>query len=89
MSRTTTDLQPIDRLEDKVRQLVGMIETLRTERTQALDSVARLERELEVARTRLTETEVASTEAGTLREEREKIRNRVVEMIAHIDKLNL
>lgn len=89
MSRTTTDLQPIDRLEDKVRQLVGMIETLRTERSQALDSVARLERDLEVARTRLADTEAANAEAGTLREEREKIRNRVVEMIAHIDKLNL
>jgi uncharacterized coiled-coil DUF342 family protein len=84
-----TDLQPIDRLEEKVRQLVGMIETLRTERTQALDSVARLERELEVAKTRLTETEAANVEAGSLREEREKIRNRVVEMIAHIDKLNI
>jgi uncharacterized coiled-coil DUF342 family protein len=89
MSRTMTDLQPIDRLEEKVRQLVGMIETLRTERTQALDSVARLERELEVAKTRLTETEAANVEAGSLREEREKIRNRVVEMIAHIDKLNI
>jgi phage shock protein A len=84
-----TDLQPIDRLEEKVRQLVGMIETLRTERTQALDSVGRLERDLEVARTRLTETEAANVEAGSLREEREKIRNRVVEMIAHIDKLNI
>jgi uncharacterized coiled-coil DUF342 family protein len=89
MSRTMTDLQPIDRLEEKVRQLVGMIETLRAERTQALDSVARLERELEVAKTRLTETEAANVEAGSLREEREKIRNRVVEMIAHIDKLNI
>jgi len=89
MSRTTTDLQPIDRLEDKLRQLVSLIETLRAERTQALDSVARLERELEVAKTRLAETEAANTEATALREEREKIRNRVVEMIAHIDKLNL
>lgn len=89
MSRTMTDLQPIDRLEEKVRQLVGMIETLRTERTQALDSVARLERELEVAKTRVSETEAANVEAGSLREEREKIRNRVVEMIAHIDKLNI
>lgn len=89
MSRTTIDLQPIDRLEEKVRQLVGMIETLRTERTQALDSVARLERDLEDAKTRLAETEAANVEAGSLREEREKIRNRVVEMIAHIDKLNI
>lgn len=89
MSRTMTDLQPIDRLEDKVRQLVGMIETLRAERAQALDSVARLERDLEVARAQLAEQSAAGAEVGTLREEREKIRNRVVEMIAHIDKLGL
>lgn len=89
MSRTTTELQPIDRLEDKVRQLVGLIETLRAERSQALDNVARLERELEVARTRLNEAEAGTAEAVGLREEREKIRSRVVEMIAHIDKLGL
>lgn len=89
MSRTTTDVQPIDRLEDKVRQLVGLIETLRTERAQALDAVARLERELEVARTALTDAQTASTEVTTLREEREQIRHRVAEMIAHIDQLKL
>jgi uncharacterized coiled-coil DUF342 family protein len=89
MSRTTTELQPIDRLEDKVRQLVTMIETLRNERAEALDSVARLERDLEVAKAKLADADAATSEAGTLREEREKIRNRVVEMIAHIDKLNL
>ncbi len=85
----TTDLQPIDRLEEKVKQLVGMIETLRTERAQALETVARLERDLEASRARLGESETANAEAATLREEREKLRNRVVEMIAHIDKLNL
>ena len=49
MSRTaaTLDLQPIDRLEEKVRQLVGMIDTLRADRTKALDEVTRLERELD------------------------------------------
>ena len=86
---TTTDLQPIDRLEEKVKQLVGMIDTLRTDRTKALDSVARLERDLDAAKTRITELESTTMEAGSLREEREKIRNRVVEIIAHIDKLNL
>jgi phage shock protein A len=86
---TTTDLQPIDRLEEKVKQLVGMIETLRTDRTKALDNVAKLERDLDAATTRITELESTTVEAGTLREEREKIRNRVVEMISHIDKLNL
>lgn len=89
MSRTTTELQPIDRLEEKVQQLVTLIDTLRSERAQALDAVARLERDLEVTRTRLSESEAANAESTTLREEREQIRSRVVEMIAHIDKLKL
>ncbi len=89
MAATTTELQPIDRLEDKVRQLVTLIETLRAERSQALDAVARLERDLEVTKQKLAEADKATAESGALREEREKIRNRVVEMIAHIDKLGL
>ena len=49
MSRTAAavDLQPIDRLEEKVRQLVAMIDTLRADRAKALDEVGRLERELD------------------------------------------
>lgn len=93
MSRTATpamiDLQPIDRLEEKVKQLVSMIDSLRADRAKALDEVARLEREIEQARARLSEASGASAEATALREERELIRTRVVQMIAQIDKLNL
>jgi regulator of replication initiation timing len=83
------DLQPIDRLEEKVKQLVSMIDSLRADRAKALDEVARLEREIEQARARLSEASGASAEATALREERELIRTRVVQMIAQIDKLNL
>ncbi|MEZ5318204.1 MAG: cell division protein ZapB [Vicinamibacterales bacterium] len=90
MARTApVDVQPIDRLEEKIRQLVGVIDTLRAERARAVDEVTRLERELEQARARLDEASNASTELATLREERDLIRNRVVQMIAQIDKINL
>jgi peptidoglycan hydrolase CwlO-like protein len=90
MSRTATvDLQPIDRLEEKVKQLVGMIDALRADRAKALDEVARLEREVDATKARLTEVSGASAEAAALREERELIRTRVVQMIAQIEKLNL
>ncbi|MEO7193189.1 MAG: hypothetical protein ABI051_19260 [Vicinamibacterales bacterium] len=86
---TTTEVQPIDRLEEKVLQLVGMIDMLRAERAKAVDEVARLSSELDVARSRLADASTVSVEVSTLREEREVIRNRVVEMISQIDKLNL
>jgi len=91
MSRTaaTVDLQPIDRLEEKVKQLVTMIDSLRADRAKALDEVGRLEREIDAAKARLSEAAGASAEVSTLREEREIIRTRVVQMIAQIDKLNL
>jgi uncharacterized coiled-coil DUF342 family protein len=85
----TVDLQPIDRLEEKIRQLVGMIDTLRAERAKAVDEAARLGRELESVRAKLAEAAGASAEIMTMREERELVRNRVVQMIAQIDKLNL
>jgi regulator of replication initiation timing len=90
MSRTTTtETQPIDRLEEKVLQLVGMIDMLRAERAKAVDEVARLQGELDAMRARLADATSVSAEVSTLREEREIIRNRVVEMITQIDKLNL
>ena len=86
---TASDLQPIDRLEDKIRQLVSMVETLRAERARATDDSARLQREVEALRARLGEASHASTEIAELREERDLIRARVAQMIAQIDKLNL
>ena len=89
MKTATVDLQPIDRLEEKIRQLVAIIDTLRADRAKALDEVGRLERDLDAAKARLGEAAGATAEVATLREERELIRTRVVQMIAHIDKLNL
>lgn len=86
---TTTEVMPIDRLEEKVRQLVGMIDSLRTERAQAAEEVSRLQRELDASRARLAEASTVSAELGTLREERDLIRERVTVMISQIDKLNL
>jgi len=84
-----TDVQPIDRLEEKIKQLVSLIDTLRAERAKAVDEAARLQREVQGLRGQLTEATSAGAEVTTLREERELVRNRVVQMIAQIDKLNL
>ena len=91
MSRNATgaDLMPIDRLEEKVRLLVDMLDSLRTERAKAQEEIARLTRDLAAATARLGDAEGASADVSTLRAERELMRTRVVEMIALIEKLKL
>ena len=85
----SVDLEPIDRLEEKVKLLVGMVDRLRGENTRASEENARLTRELESARARVADAETASGEVLALREERDLIRSRVDEMLQQIDGLNL
>lgn len=83
------DLEPIDRLEEKVKLLVGMIDRLRADQARAADENTRLTREIEALKGRLNAAEGASGELATLREERDLIRSRVDEMLAQIESLNL
>lgn len=83
------DLEPIDRLEEKVRMLVGMIDRLRDENGRAAEDNQRLGRELEAMRGRLADAEGTTVELTALREERDLIRTRVNEMLEQIDGLKL
>ena len=83
------DLEPIDRLEEKVKLLVTMIDRLRAENARGADDNARLARELETLRMRLSEAEGTGSELATLREERDLIRSRVDDMLGQIEALNL
>ncbi len=85
----SVDLEPIDRLEEKLKLLVGMIDRLRAENARATEDSARLARELDAARARLAEADATHAEAAALREERELIRSRVGEMLQQIESLNL
>jgi regulator of replication initiation timing len=83
------DLEPIDRLEEKVKLLVGMIDRLRADQARAADENARLTRDIDALKARLNTAEGASGELATLREERDLIRSRVDEMLTQIESLNL
>ena len=86
---TGTDVQPIDRLEDKVKQLVGLVDSLRAEKLKVVEHAERLQHEIADLRARLSDASGASAEAMSLRQERDAIRTRVVQMIAAIDKLDI
>lgn len=83
------ELEPIDRLEEKVKLLIEHIERLKTDTARLADDNARLLQELEAAQARLADAESASTEISSLREERELVRARVAGMLEQLEALPL
>jgi regulator of replication initiation timing len=79
------DIEPIDRLEEKVKLLIGMIATLRAEQTKAADENARLIQEIDTLRARLADAESSNQELATLRGERDEIRSRVADMLQQLE----
>jgi regulator of replication initiation timing len=92
MVKTATrsvDLEPIDRLEEKVKALVSMIERMKSEQARAAAENERLARELESTRARLAASDALNAELSSLKEERDVIRTRVTEMLEQLEALNL
>lgn len=79
------DLEPIDRLEDKVKTLVGIVQQLRQEQSRAGDENARLTQEIDVLRARVAEAELTAAELSTMKDEREEIKTRVTEMLQQLE----
>ena len=92
MAKTATrsvELEPIDRLEEKLKLLVGMFERMKAEQARAIEENQRLGRELESLKARLVSTESIATEVSALKEERDVIRTRVADMLDQLEALNL
>jgi regulator of replication initiation timing len=83
------ELEPIDRLEEKVKLLVAMVERMKSEQTRAAEENQHLARELEAMRGRVAAGESIANELTMLKEERDVIRSRVGEMLDQLEALNL
>jgi regulator of replication initiation timing len=81
----SVDLEPIDRLEEKIQLLVNMVTRLRDEQAKSVEERDRLAQEVTSLRARLADAESTSTELTALREERDLIRDRVAEMLAQLE----
>ncbi len=88
MSRTV-DVEPIDRLEEKIQILIKAIERMRGEQARLADDNARLGRDLEAARARLSESEGSAAEVAALRSERDQVRARIAEILDQVESLHL
>ncbi len=86
---TTAGLEPIDRLEEKIKLLVNTIVRLKGEQTRVAEDNTRLKGEIETLKARITSAESVGAEVTSLREERDLIRSRVSDMLSQLDGLNL
>ena len=92
MAKTATrsvDLEPLDRLEEKLKLLVGMVERLKSEQARAAEDNQRLSRELESMRTRIAGHDGVATELSVMKEERDVIRARVADMLEQLEAISL
>jgi regulator of replication initiation timing len=86
------DLEPIDRLEEKIKLLVGVVGKLRAEQAKATEDNGRLvqenatlAQEVERLQAQLDEAEGTNAEVSVLRDERDVIRTRVAEMLQQLE----
>lgn len=92
MAKTATrsvDLEPIDRLEEKVKLLVSMVERMKAEQSRAAAENQRLSRELDAMRAQMATSEGLASELSTLKEERDVIRTRVTDMLEQLEALSV
>lgn len=82
-------VDPVDRLEEKIKLLVNTIVRLKSDHARATEENGRLQREVDSLKAKLEDAEHSSAEVSDLREERDLIRSRVSEMLQQLDGLNL
>jgi regulator of replication initiation timing len=82
-------VDPVDRLEEKIKLLVNTIVRLKSDQARATEENGRLQREVDALKAKLADAEHSSVEMSELREERDLIRSRVSEMLQQLEGLNL
>jgi regulator of replication initiation timing len=86
---TASDLEALDRLEQKVRLLVTDMGRLRAEQAAQAQENRRIAGELDAALARLAEVDDTRAEMAALRQERDQVRSRVAGILEHLEGLDI
>ena len=91
MTKTSVsvELESIERLADKIKTMVALLERSRVEQARTAEDNRRLESEVDALKARLSEAEGADAEMTTLRSERDQIRSRVSDMLEQLEAISL
>jgi regulator of replication initiation timing len=91
MAKVTAGVEfdAIERLEDKVRKLVGVVEQLRAEHARLSTENRQLSDDISGLRKKLVDSEGVAAEISALRDERDQIRTRVTDMLTQLEALDV
>ena len=82
-------LKQMERLADKIKALVDILERTREELSQKMQDNKRLQHEIESMREKLSASVNTGEEMTTLLAEREQIKSRVNEMLKQLEGINV
>ena len=86
---TAADLAVVERLDEKIRQLITLVEKSRAETTKLRADNDRLGKEVDSLQAQLSDAAGVSAELQSMREERDRVRARVADMLAQLDALQM
>jgi len=92
MAKTATrsvEVDSLDRLEDKIKRLVAMVERMKSEQARAAEDNQKLKAEIDALKSRAASGDSLSSEITALKGERDVIRTRVSDMLHQLEALNL
>ena len=89
MPTHTVDVESIERLAEKVRDLIGVLERTRGELSQTIEDNLRLSREVEDLKTQLSSAKSTSADMVSLIDEREQIRTLVTAMLEKLEEISV
>jgi len=92
MAKTATrsvEVDSLDRLEDKIKRLVAMVERMKSDQARAAEDNQKLKAEIDALKSRAASGDSLSSEITALKGERDVIRTRVSDMLHQLEALNL
>jgi len=85
----SAEIDSLDRLEDKIKRLVAMVDKMKGDQARAAEDNQRLKAEIEALKSRAATGDSMSSELASLKDERDVIRTRVSDMLHQLEALNL
>ena len=86
---TAADLAVVERLDEKIRQLITLVEKSRAEATKLRADNDRLGKEVDALQAQVSDAAGVSDELQAMRQERDQVRTRVADMLAQLDALQM